>query len=281
MNFELTALQRQDMPNCRPQLMWQLLSFIAQRFSGCESCSIPFQTADRLLNSICFSVKKGMGGSRAEITLFEDLKQIFYDGQKAIEKDMALGKRLLSSALCHGEKLENEEYHHATDEIKDFFSKYDPFFFSAEIPCLLCYPFDEPVSEQLWGIDYINEYLVRLLKEGELEQYIPENAPVSTITEQTHLSSEELHRVIEEFLSCPDEKQKLDIVKQSISGIADMTELLNACCDEADITLLLSQMSDSELLLLLTAAKEQAEARYYTTEWQQAVLQFCQKRGII
>lgn len=50
--------------------------------------------------------------------------------------------------------------------IEELPNRYDTFFGAHQIPCSIDYPLSNPVSEELKGLDYVEAWLVQLLKEA-------------------------------------------------------------------------------------------------------------------
>ena len=50
--------------------------------------------------------------------------------------------------------------------MENFFKKYDYYFFADQIPCDIDYQLCLPVSENLWGVEFLTEYIKRLICEG-------------------------------------------------------------------------------------------------------------------
>ncbi len=150
--------------------LWSILAMQVQRYTMGDSSSVPVETAQELLNSICFCIRMYMKEISGDLTMLKELpaEDLFIKGRIVIEKAVTEGRKLLSHAINtspHG--LDNLSYRDTLCEITGFFKKYDYRFLAHDIPCSIDYQLSQPVSERLLGIEYINEYLRRIIIENE------------------------------------------------------------------------------------------------------------------
>jgi hypothetical protein len=160
--------------------MWNILSGRAESYTRGGSSSLRVETAQKLLKSAGFVIRHGMNavdgyngfdGDAAPETvkarlLGEDYDTLFKAGLTAIEMLVKEGETLLETAVSTATAVENRAYHDTIKELGVFFKRYHYHHFAHDIPCVIDYPLAQPVDEALLGIDYINEYLRRLLIEN-------------------------------------------------------------------------------------------------------------------
>lgn len=151
--------------------LWTLLAKQTRRYTMGDSSSVPVETAQRLLHSVCFYIGMELQGSGG---LHRAARRLTAAGITALfEKGHGRAKILLQKGRKLLEELQNTAYPTNNRAFRDtvfhalpaFFACYDPALFAHEIPCSIDYPLFDPV-EGLEGIQYINEYIRRLLMEN-------------------------------------------------------------------------------------------------------------------
>lgn len=151
--------------------IWSLLGKHTERYTMGDSTSVPIEIAEELLNSICFSLELELRGLNNvnEILIKEDINDLLKASWRKIDSLMEGGKKLLEAVRKTSPSIENISYNDTLNEIGEFFNKnkYDYRFFANKINCSIDYQLSNPISENLQGIEYINEYLKALLIENE------------------------------------------------------------------------------------------------------------------
>ncbi len=156
------------------ELKASLWRFLCKRFylyTLGDSSSISVETAEELVRSVTFTIGKAAGKSEVlpkASLLYSDLDNIFARGQKILGSLVAHGKNLWEKACISMPKTASEPLSDTLKGIGGFFKRYDLFFFAHRIPCDIDYQLCRPVPETLLGIDYINEYLKRILIENSI-----------------------------------------------------------------------------------------------------------------
>lgn len=157
--------------------LWDLLTGRAESFTMGGSSSVRVETAQELLKSAWFVLRHGVGNDSANLRaqlLDGDYDALFSAGLKAVEKLVEDGRTLLDAALRTAVKIDNGAYRETLRELGVFFKRYHVHHFAHDIPCMLDYPLAHPVDEALQGIDYVNEYLTRLILENDfLDRFAP------------------------------------------------------------------------------------------------------------
>ena len=175
-NLYLGFLNKNDLENASSEdkeiiqiKLWTLLGKVTQRYTMNDSSSVPIEVAEELLKSICFLLNKSMEDSKSKIKLLKDeeLEEVWKNSWKGVEKDIAKSKDLLEKVINTSICIENISYDDTVLEIARGLKFYDYRFLAHEVPCSIDYQLSNPVSEKLQGIDFINEYLKRLLFENE------------------------------------------------------------------------------------------------------------------
>jgi len=149
--------------------VWSFLGKHTERYTMGDSSSIPIETAEELLNSICFSLGLELRGSMniSEILIEEDINDLLKASWRKIDSLMEDGKKLLEAVRKSSPNIENIAYIDTLNEIGKSFNKYNYRFLAHRINCSIDYQLSNPISENLQGIEYINEYLKALFIENE------------------------------------------------------------------------------------------------------------------
>ncbi|MGV3074317.1 DUF6179 domain-containing protein [Clostridium baratii] len=175
-NFYLELLKDSNLSNISNEdkeimkiKLWILLGKVIERYIMGDSSSVPVEIAEELLKSITFLLKKEMKNPKSKVDLFEceSLEDAWKDSWITIEKDITMGKDLLEEVIKTSTGIENISYEDTIVEIKNGLKVYDYRFLAHEVPCSIDYQLSNPVDEDVQGIDFINEYLTRLLFENK------------------------------------------------------------------------------------------------------------------
>ena len=136
-----------------------------------DSSSVPRYIASDLLRSVCFVL--GIDPDEPVVTqrlLSVDLEDEFRRNLVEIERKVELTGKLWRDACDSTPRIPNIALRDTLASIGDFPSNYDLRSMAHEIPCSIDYPLCHPVPESLVGVDYVNEYLHRLVAENEFVQ---------------------------------------------------------------------------------------------------------------
>lgn len=152
------------------EALWRLLRQQARLYAP-ESSSLPAETAAALAESIRLT----LGADRnPRILLAPDLEEQFRLGRRRLEQKVELSRQLWRTACLTMPEMENRSLSDTLRSIGGFWKRYDPRFFAQNVPCDIDYQLSHPVSEQLQGVDYVNEWLRRLcLEQKFLSQFDP------------------------------------------------------------------------------------------------------------
>lgn len=150
--------------------LWDFLGKRVSRYTMGDSSSVPSEIAQELLSSICFTLSIDLNGSPESLKwiLDADLDQKLNDEIEILGKKTKFGKRLWQRACLSLSSIQNISLHDTLKSIGGFFNRYDYYYFAHSIPCDIDYQLCHPVPDRLLGIDYISEYLRRIIIENEL-----------------------------------------------------------------------------------------------------------------
>ncbi|MDX9872517.1 MAG: DUF6179 domain-containing protein, partial [Clostridia bacterium] len=148
--------------------LWQLLAKRTRKYTMGDSTSVPVETAQELMTSLCFTLEQYLkeSGQSPKLLVSAELDQLFNLGQKIIETKMETGRQLWKTAGLGAPKIANISFQDTLRSIGSFFKRYDYRFFAHQIPCSLDYQLCHAVQGSKLGIEYINEYLRRMIIEN-------------------------------------------------------------------------------------------------------------------
>lgn len=157
--------------------LWQLLARRTELYTMGDSSSVRIETAQELLQSInfCLEIYLKQSGNTKKLFVTADLEEIFALGQKALEKQIDLGKMLYNKACLTAPKIENTSYMDTLRSIGGCFKHYDYRFLAHLIPCEIDYQLCHAVKESFQGIEYINQYLGRIIIENDFVRSFEKN----------------------------------------------------------------------------------------------------------
>ena len=160
--------------------LFALLARRTELYTMGEHSSVRIETAQELLQSVmfCLNLYLKQSGYKRKLLAQADLEELFKLGQGVIEEQLELGKKLYQLACSSAPGIENISYRDTLCSIRGFFKHYDYRFFAHRIPCDIDYQLCNPVQESLQGVEYIDQYLGRLIIEnsfvGKFEKGIAE-----------------------------------------------------------------------------------------------------------
>jgi hypothetical protein len=136
-----------------------------------DSTSVPKHVAVDLLRSVSFVL--GIDPERPEVPerlLTVDLDDEFRRRLADIERKVEMTGELWREVVATMPPIQNTALEDTLASIGDFPKHYDYRSMAHEIPCSIDYPLCHPVPETLVGVDYVNEYLRRMLMEADFLQ---------------------------------------------------------------------------------------------------------------
>lgn len=148
------------------EALYILLSAQCKSFTGGQSSSLSVETVEALLSSICFSLSCFASKYGQNALLEIPLEKALEGARDILKKRIQLCKTLYLTLLRLPFQPDNVSYRDTVNGMENFFKKYDYYFFADQIPCDIDYQLCLPVSENLWGVEYLMEYIKRLICEG-------------------------------------------------------------------------------------------------------------------
>ncbi len=148
------------------EALYSLLSAQCKSFTGGQSSSLSVETVEALLSSICFSLSCFASKYGQNALLEIPLEKALEGARDILKKRIQLCKTLYLTLLRLPFQPDNVSYRDTVNGMENFFKKYDYYFFADQVPCDIDYQLCLPVSESLWGVEYITEYIKRLICEG-------------------------------------------------------------------------------------------------------------------
>jgi len=132
-----------------------------------DSTSLPTHVAAELLRSICFVL--GIDPEEPvvpEYLLKVDLEREFQRRLADVERKVEAAERAWVDVCAATPPIPNIALRDTIASIHDFFKHYDYRSMAHDIPCSIDYPLCHPVETSILGVDYIAEYLRRLMIEA-------------------------------------------------------------------------------------------------------------------
>ena len=227
--------------------LWQFLGRQTKLYTFSDSSSVPVETAEELLSSICFTLDAYVKatGSAPKLLVTENLDTLFEGGLKILEAKIGEGKRLWQAACISAPEIENISYRDTLRSIGGFWKRYDSRFLAHQIPCDIDYQLCHSVPEHNQGIEYVNEYLRRIIAENSIIRLFSRDLVI---------------RLLERY--CPDYKELLINLCEPVIVNAVGLALIGSSplalhisdADRQKLLELFAHLTDSKVCLALTEA---------------------------
>lgn len=135
-----------------------------------DSTSLREEVVAELLDSILFTLRFELNrqGLPLRTLLTAELPPLFSAAQKSLQSYLADTERLFRLVLAKGNDFGNRSLRDTINGIAPFFRKYDYRLYAHQIPADIDYQLCLPVPDELRGVVYVHEYLLRLLTENAL-----------------------------------------------------------------------------------------------------------------
>lgn len=153
--------------------LWGLLAKRTALYTMGESSSVPEATAQRLLDSVCFTLgidKREPDPATVRSLLSQGTGEAMQGAMALVERKANRVDELWEQVALGTPLLESTALKDTLESLREFSVRYDYRFFAHEIPCDIDYPLAHPVPESMLGVDYVTEYLKRLLIENDFMQ---------------------------------------------------------------------------------------------------------------
>jgi hypothetical protein len=152
-----------------------LLAEQTRRYLSGTSTSIAVDTARELFQSLLYTLRlvfKETGRPLSSIAS-EDLPTLLRQGQRLLREKVQNARLLWRQACLTSSSINHLYYHETLEEIRQFFRRYDLYYFAHQIPCSIDYPLCVPVSEDEPGISYIERWLQKIILENQMLRCFP------------------------------------------------------------------------------------------------------------
>lgn len=148
--------------------LWGLLRAQARRYTMGQNASVPEALAKELLASLCCTLELAPESDPAGARRFlsQDPERAYERGLGRLRLEFARAERLWRTACLTVPQTHNRALEDTLKSIGGVWKRYDIRYFAHQIPCDIDYQLCLPVSEELSGIRYLNDYLCRLLLEN-------------------------------------------------------------------------------------------------------------------
>ena len=149
----------------------EFLGKMVERYTNGESSSIRVETAQQLLQSICYCIRYYLKsvtdmGKKIETIKKETILELYYHGVSIIDEDKIKSQEILENLQLERLEIDNYAYHDTLlFDIPDFLHDYDIEFAAHDCPDSVEYPLCNKVDYES-GIEFIYEYLIRLQEEN-------------------------------------------------------------------------------------------------------------------
>ncbi len=232
-----------------------LLAERTERFTMRDSTSVRVETAEALAQGIFYCIDLHLRTASDETEDTASLKALYEAGVMDAKRLAKRGKLMLRQTEMNRPPISNIGLNDTLSALPFFFRRYDADFFAHEIPCDIDYPLCIPISETLLGVEYINEYLRRLMLEHaflrkfspSLLEYVYQSqygdydgllvnlyAPVAEAAVGRALAGKSVKNLFvdafdrnliwERFVNLPDESAQ-DLLKNAASHVCDEVEI--------------------------------------------------------
>ena len=162
--------------------LFELTKTQTDSYTQLDSTSVRIEVAEALLKSLTFSLSAfALEKGKAPLLENADWGGILKASQEIICAKTGSARRLYMKVRATAPKTASRAYHETLASIGAGFKKYDFVFFAHEFPASIDYQLSIPVEEERLGIDYIDEYLSRLLIENRFVGRFNKDAVASAV----------------------------------------------------------------------------------------------------
>ncbi len=150
--------------------LWSLLEKTSKEYTLGKSSSVSSDDAQRLLASACFVLTEHLKytGKTSQDLFCEDIFDAFEHGKKCVLKCCDEARKLWKEACITVPKIPSISINETLKSIGEGFYHYNIDTFPSDVPCSITYQLINAVPENELGMEYVCEYLRRLI----LENYI-------------------------------------------------------------------------------------------------------------
>lgn len=229
--------------------LWELLSRRTSLYTMGESSSVPESIAQRLLASVCFTLgidREEPDPAAIRRLLAQGIDTAFGEGMALVERKAKRIGGLWEQVALTTPLLESVALKGTLESLREFPARYDYRSFAHEIPSDIDYPLAHPVSESVLGVDYVTEYLERLLIENDFMQRFDLGLCKALLRA--------VHPAYRELLINLYEPIAVNAVGLALAGVGDVRRLRAADEDRARIAEVVKGKPAAEVSRLLGEA---------------------------
>jgi len=159
-NWHISELEQQELL----KKLWDLLKWQAGKYNGIDSTSMPIEKAEELFASLVYTLMVVASEENISIEelLQKDFQAVIRRGQEILDYKRKSVKSHWSNMCLSAPYIENICFVETIKNIGLFFERYDIYYTAHQIPCNIDYPLMNPVSDEIKGISYIEEYINRI-----------------------------------------------------------------------------------------------------------------------
>ena len=167
--------------------LYALLTKRTAKYTLNDSTSLPVELAEELLNAVCYVLgfEADISEKNAAVWAEMDFDLRFSEGIRCIQKKMVLCRKLWRTAFKSLPRIENTSLADTMQSIKNFEDRYDYHFFAHQIPCDVDYQLCIPVPENVLGVDFLIEWLTRLIIENQLINSFDHNRSIEVLEQHS------------------------------------------------------------------------------------------------
>ena len=147
-----------------------LLREQARRYTLHASTSLPQETLEELMASLCYTLGINPSGDPALLKPFvgKDLFSLYSEGKKRLEQRIRQARRTIRQLCQCVPDMGSAALRHTLSSLLFLLDRYDTRFFAHRILGEIVYPLISPVPETLLGVDYALAYMDGLATEIRL-----------------------------------------------------------------------------------------------------------------
>lgn len=148
------------------------------RFTQGDTSSVPLELAQRLMDSVCFTLEVALArtpdpSGQLDALCAQPLKALYQEGRRRLARLLTQARLLHRLLVERTRPVPTQAYRQTLNgALPEFFARYDPEFFAQEIPGLMDYP--AAVAPEGAGVEYVLSYLERLRMEAGWLARLPE-----------------------------------------------------------------------------------------------------------
>lgn len=148
--------------------IWELLKKQSQKYNGYDSTSMTVEKAQDILESLLYTISVAIDDGASIKQLLDGDTQILIDRGQRVLKEKKISVKVKWKLICQDlPRIKNVYYMYTINNLGLFFDKYEIYYESHHIPISIDYLLLCPISEQIKGISYIEEYLYRIQIEND------------------------------------------------------------------------------------------------------------------